>query len=135
MGNEAASKDGLFEENYCSLLEGRLVSLLYRTNLLFNMFEIIAYVKRCNVMINNVLINYVNFTTAIGDFLSFLAEKGARFRHNMYKRFKTQTVLFNTPRYLYVNYKLFFAFMEKAPKLVDLVYPIKLDIYRATAFY
>lgn len=29
---------------------------------------------------------------------------------------------------MYVNYKLFFAFMEKAPKDNDLVYPIKIDI-------
>jgi ribosomal protein S4 len=131
----AAEKDGLFQANFCSLLEGRLVSVIYRTNFLYSMFEIISFVKDSNVFVNNILINYVNFVVRVGDFITFNEKHRSRFKANFFKRFKTQTILFNTPRYMFVCYKLFFAFMERAPMDNDLVYPIKLDIYRATAYY
>ncbi len=131
----AAEKDGLFQQNFCSLLEGRLASIIYRTNFIFSMFEVISFIKAGNVLVNNVLINYVNYVARVGDFLTFLYNVRAKFRLNFIKRFKTQTILFNTPRYMFVSYKLFFAFMEKQPMDNDLIYPIKLDIYRATAYY
>jgi len=77
----------------------------------------------------------VNYIVKVGDFITFFGDVHARFRANFFKRFKTQTILFNTPRYMFVSYKLFFAFMEKEAFDKDLVYPIKLDIYRATAYY
>jgi len=135
MAYRAAEQDGLFQSNFCSLLEGRLVSMVYRTNFIYSMFEAIAFVKTGNVFINNVLINYVNHIVKVGDFITFFEGAHTRFKYNFLKRFVTKTILFNTPRYMYVSYKLFFAFMEKFPKDDDLVYPIKLDIYRATAFY
>jgi len=130
----AAAKDGLFQANFCSLLEGRLTSFVYRTNFLFSMFEIISFIKQGNVLVNNILVNYLNYVVVIGDFVTFFNSTN-KFRANFFKRFKTQTILFNTPRYMFVNYKLFFAFMEKQPVENDLAYPIKLDIYRATAYY
>jgi len=130
----AAARDGLFQNNFCSLLEGRLVSMLYRTNFIYNMFEAVSYAKK-GVLINNVLINYVNYIFGVGDILTFYPNLRAKFRFNLFKRFKTQSILFNTPRYMFVNYKLFFAFMEKQPQNLDITYPIKLDIYRATAYY
>jgi len=131
----AAEKDGLFQANYCLLLEGRLTSIVYRVNFLFSMFEIIAFVRNNNVLINNVLVNYVNYVTTVGDFFTFFPASHIKIRANLLKRLKTQTILFNTPRYLFVSYKLFFAFMMKHPMDKDLVYPIQLDIYRATAYY
>jgi len=131
----AGAKDGLFQSNFCSLLEGRLVSFVYRTNFIFSMFEIIFFVKAGNVFVNNCLVNYVNQFIAVGDFVTFYNKARQKFRSNLYRRFKTQTVLFNTPRYMFVSYKLFFAFLEKQARDIDLAYPIKLDIYRATAYY
>lgn len=134
IASTAAAKDGLFQANFCSLLEGRLTSFIYRTNFLFSMFEIISFIKQGNVLVNNVFVNYVNYVVRIGDFVTFSCTN-LKFKSNFFKRFKTQTILFNTPRYMFVNYKLFFAFMEKHPVDNDLAYPIKLDIYRATAYY
>jgi len=131
----AGAKDGLFQENFCSLLEGRLVSVVYRTNFLFNMFEIISFVRAGNVYINGILMDYVNIAINIGDFVTFSSHAIFRFKANLFKRLRTKTVLFNMPRFMFVHYKLFFAFFEKFPADKDLVYPIKLDIYRATAYY
>jgi len=129
----AASKDGLFQHNFCLFLEGRF-PFIYRTNLLFNIFEIISFVKEGNVLVNNLLINYVNYVILTGDFITFYKDNAAKFKSNFYRRFKTHTVLFSTPRFMFVDYKLFFAFFEKQITEKDLIYPIKLDIYRATAY-
>ena len=51
------------------------------------------------------------------------------------KRVTMKGLLFNTPKFMYVNYKLFLSFFERAPVEKDLIYPIKLDIYRATSYY
>jgi len=131
----AAKKDGFFQANYCLLLEGRLTSIVYRINFLFSIFDIINFVRSNNILINNVLVNYVNYVCKVGDFFMFFSTVHRRIRANLLKRLKTQTILFNTPRYLFVSYKLFFAFMMKHPTDKDLIYPIQLDIYRATAYY
>lgn len=135
MANKAAAKDGNFESNYCTALEGRLVSMVYRSNLLYNMFEILQFVKRENVLVNNVLVNYVNASVKVGTFMNFGLKTVKRFRSSMYKRFQTSSVLFNTPRFIYISYKLFFSIFERQPQERDLIYPFKLDIYRATAYY
>lgn len=64
--------------------------------------------KSSKVLINNILINYVNFVVNVGDFLTFFGDYKNKFRSNFLKRFRTQTIIFNTPRYmlLIINYFL-----------------------------
>ena len=128
-------KDGLFQNHFCANLEGRIVSFIYRTNFMYNMFEIITFVKHANVYVDGVLIDYVNYVVRVGQFVTF--KRGVRrfFRHNLIRRFRTKGVIFNSPRYMFVNFKLFFAFMERYPFNRDLAYPIKLDVYRANAYF
>jgi len=135
MAKVAAEKDGTFESNFCLLLEGRLVPMIYRTNFIYSMFEAIAFVREGNVYVNNELQNYVNYVVKVGDFFTFERRRWTQFRYNFLKRYQTGTLIFSTPRYMYINYKLYYAFMERAPRRKDLVYPIKLDIYRATAYF
>lgn len=131
----AARMDGFFQTNFCLLLEGRLASTMYRTNLMISMFEIIDFVKRGNILINKCLTNLVNFNMCIGDVLTFLVDFGSKFKVNFKRRFRIKGFVFNNPRYMFVNYKLFFAFIERLPFNNDLLFPIKLDIYRATGYY
>jgi hypothetical protein len=42
---KAKKQDGYYERNFVWLLEGRIVSILYRTNYLANMFDSINLVK------------------------------------------------------------------------------------------
>ena len=132
---KAARKDGLFQNHFCSLLEGRLVSFVYRTNFLYSMFEIINFVRNGNVFIDGVLVNYVNYVVGIGKFVTFNPFYYSKFRMNMIRRFRTRGFIFNTPRYLYISFKLFFVFMERYPYNKDLAYPIPLDIYRAVHYF
>jgi hypothetical protein len=56
--------------------------------------------------VNNVLVNYVNYVNRVGDFFTFFFNSHAKIHANLFKRLKTQTILFNTPRYmlLVINY-------------------------------
>ncbi len=131
----AARKDGFFQSNFCLLLEGRISSFIYRTNLLYSMFEIIDFVKRSNVKVNGSIINYVNYIVKIGDIVTFLPRSYRQFYYCLVAKFRVKSFVFNMPRFLFVSYKLFFAFMLKYPNDKDLAFPIELDIYRATSFY
>lgn len=131
----ASRRDGFFQFNYCYFIEGRLISLIYRTNFIISMFEIIEYIKRGSVIVNGKVLSYVNANVNIGDIVSFNNVDILKFRLNFIKRFRTQGFIFNTPRYLFVSYKLFFAFMERQPSDNDIAFPIKLDMYRATGYY
>lgn len=131
----AAKMDGFFQSNFCLLLEGRLASVIYRTNLLVSMFEIIDFIKRGNVLVNRRLTDLVNFNVYVGDVLTFFFDFSSKFRLSVKKRFRIKGFVFNTPRYMFINYKLFFAFIERLPFNADLGFPIKLDIYRATGYY
>ena len=99
------------------------------------MFEIVEHIKSNKILINGYISNYVNKNLKIGDIVSFRGINLIKFRSNLLKRLRIQGFIFNTPRYLFASYKLFFVFMERQPCDNDLAFPIKLDIYRATGFY
>lgn len=67
----ASRMDGYFQSIFCSLLEGRLVPFFYRTNFLYNMFEIIELVKNKTMYVNGRVQTYVNSLVIIGDFVTF----------------------------------------------------------------
>lgn len=131
---KASRRDGLFENNYCLELEGRIMPMVYRSNFLYNMFEIRQYVKRANVFINGMLINFVNFLLKIGDMLTLRRKHVAPLKRIIMHRIKLRRVFFNAPRYMYVNFKLFFTFMETKPFIKDLAFPSKMDLLRTVSY-
>ena len=118
----AARRDGFFQANYCYNVESRLASVVYRTNFIFSMFESIDIVKHGKVLVNGCVLSYVNANVKVGDIVSFFRLDKLKLRSNFVKRFRSQGFVFNTPRYLYVNYKLFFAFLERQPYDNDLAF-------------
>ena len=131
MSDRAAAADGFFESNFCLLLEGRLSSIIYRSNIVISMFEVLSFLQESNVYLNNVLVNYSNANVRVGDIISFGLLDSSKIKHNFKKRALRKSFLFSIPRFMYVNYKIGFILLEKAPELKDLVYPIRLNVYRA----
>lgn len=130
----ASRMDGYFQSIFCRLLEGRLVPFFYRTNFLYNMFEIIELVKNKIMYVNGRMKSYVNSSVFIGDFVTFQTYLWPVFRRSLVKRSMNKTFVFNTPRFLYVNYKLFFSVFVTNVYNRDLAFPINLDLYRLTSF-
>jgi len=84
----ASKMDGNMELNYCHLLEGRLLAIVYRTNLLNNMFEIIRYIRHGNVFVDFQCIRSVNFPVPVGKILTFSEKTVRRIRVSLKRRLK-----------------------------------------------
>jgi ribosomal protein S4 len=130
----ASKLDGNLEQNYCLLLECRIMAIFYRTNFLCNIFEIIQFVKAGYVFINFKIIKHINAPINNISYITCSKNTISRLRSNLIKRLKFQLILFNTPRFLFISYFFFFAYLCKLPKKKDFVYPFSLDIQRITGY-
>lgn len=122
LGKKAKSKDGLFEQNYLILLEGRLMSVIYRSTFLSNIFEIIRFVKKGHVNINKFYVNFPNYILNIMEFASFRNCLKGNIYWNLLLRLKKKAILFNVPNYIFCSFSFFSLFFKKFPKMGSLVY-------------
>jgi len=133
--NNARKLTGDLETNYCHLLEGRILTIFYRTNFLADIFIIIQFIKNKHVFVNFKKLSYVNAIVNIGSFITFRKRLKKYMFRFLQKRLYIKAILLNKPRYMFISYLFTFAFMIKKPKKRDLVYPIALDIQRITGYY
>jgi len=68
---KAKKSDGIFEQNYISIMECKLPAYIYRSSLLPNMFESINYIKGNNIAVNKLFRPYIYFTVKIMDIITF----------------------------------------------------------------
>lgn len=135
LARKAHQKDGYFEGHYCLALEGRLVTMVYRSGFVATMFEALGAVRRRLVTVNKRLLDYPNQQLKLYHMVSFhpLFKKRAYF--NLWVRIAlNRRSLFNGPRYLYLSHWFLFSFMITYPLAKDLAMPKAIDIYRATGY-
>jgi ribosomal protein S4 len=108
---------------------------MYRTGFITSMFEIIPFIRKGNILVNKRLINYLNYRVKVGDLIQFKKSFRKRARMNYHRRRLFHTFIMSIPRFIYANFPLFYLLIERLPREKDLVFPIKLDMYRATGFY
>ena len=108
MAVNAKRKEGLFERHFCLALEGRLISFLYRTSFISNMFESIQLVKQNFITVNKKTLNFVNQSVNLFDILSFHPIIKSVIYIELFKRVynkgKRILYLFNPPKYMFVSY-------------------------------
>lgn len=126
--------DGCFEHNFLLALEGRLISFVYRTSFLPNLFQCIKLVRKGGVMIEKTLYNHVNCRIPINTFVKFTSLAKRLIYISLLYRLGRQLVLFNPPRYMFVSYSFLYCYMKRPPRRRDLVFPISLDMHRATGY-
>jgi len=132
---KARKLKGNFETNYCYLLECRLLPLFYRTNFIGNLFEIIKFIKNSNVLINFKCVNYVNSIVNIGSYITVKKLQNSYIKNLLKLRLKRKAILFNTPTYLFLSFRMLFGLFMKKPIKKNFVYPINIDIKRITGYY
>jgi ribosomal protein S4 len=130
----ASKLDGNLESNYCLLLECRVMAILYRTNFLWNIFEILQFIKAGYLFIDSKKAIHVNSQITNSSRINCSNKAIPRLRHFLIKRLENQIILFNTPKFLFVSYYFFFAYICKLPTKKDFVYPFSLDIQRITGY-
>jgi|ADGO01.1.fsa_nt_gi Ribosomal protein S4 and related proteins len=131
---EMRRKDGYYGHNFCLALEGRLVSAIYRSSLVSNLFQSIQLVKQGYVAVNKVYQKHVNYRVKVSEFITFELLTKRIIYFCLLKRLACRAVVFNPPRYMFVSYSFLFAYMKRPPSRKDLVFPVGIDLYRATGY-
>lgn len=133
----AADMEGSFESNYLFLIEGRIITMLYRMHWLFNIFQMRQFIFNKNVLVNNKIVSLPNFSVKLGDVVRLnSATMKKKIRLDIVRRLSQKMFFFNVPRFLYVNYKLMFGVFCDEPLKNDLAYPVKyIDVYRGADIY
>lgn len=128
-------KAGNLEENYYYLLEGRLLSIFYRTNYIANIFELIKFIKDGRIYINFKKHNLLNTPVPTYKYITFENKYKKRFLYLFKRRLKAKAVLFNIPRFMFISYHFSYFYLYRLPKKDDLVYPIAIDAERLVNFH
>jgi ribosomal protein S4 len=131
----ARKKKGYFFKNYIVFLEGRLFMLIYRSNFVNNIFKLKFIIDRGIFLVNGEKKYYSNYIVKVGELVQVDFKYKKYLIADMLMRFNFKNILWNHARYLFVNYKFFFIFFLRAPKIAELKYPIKLDVYKGGDIY
>ena len=115
MFSQAGKLTGDLVKNYNYLLECRTITLLYRTNFLVNIFNCIRFVKRRRLLVNNIPLSYINATIPIGSTIIPHIRWIDWMRYHLYKRLTLKSILYNTPRFLFISFRFWVVFLLKKP--------------------
>lgn len=112
-------------------VENRLIGMLYRFQISLNIFDLRLFVLTGVTLINGESKTYFNELVPMFSLLTFKKEISKKLHYDITRRFKRGQLYFNVPRYMFVSYKLMFAFVYREPKKIDLAFPLKIiDVYR-----
>lgn len=103
----ALRKRGSYVDKYLYFIEGRLMSLLYRTYFVSNLFSSKVFISTGFFCVGNKIIQACNYLVPLG-FLVRLRSKfyGSFFRYWIFKKVITEIVLVNIPRYIVISFSL-----------------------------
>jgi len=122
-----------FISTYLGYLEGRLMIIIYRLNIINNIFMVKHMINKGMFFINFKKKTHINTRMQLGDFLHIdLSWKSVIVDEMEYRA--EQGIITRNIKNFYVNYiKLFFIFY-KPYDYKDIQYPINIDLYRALDF-
>lgn len=132
---KATKLTGNLGTNYCHMLECRAMTILYRMNFVVNLWQCMTFVKEGSLYVNGKPVNRVNAFIEVSSLLRPKPRWIPWIRYHLFLRLTQRSILFNTPRFLFISYKFYWALLMKKPKKKDLVYPISIDIQRITGYY
>jgi len=105
MARAARKKDGFFEGHYCLALEGRMLTFLYRTGFVSDMFEALAFVRNSFLTLNRRVLNFANQQVALYALLALHVSIKKKVYFSLLVRLCiNRRSLFNAPRYIYISY-------------------------------
>lgn len=117
-------------------LECKASIIIYRLFFVLSIFEVKKFIERKLFLINKKPAKLLTTKVWFYDLLQVstkLKEKQIRF--NLKTRIKKGAIYTKNPRYIYMNYGLFYGFIYKMPKIRDLAFPKNcLDYFRPKGY-
>lgn len=117
----AKKKKGIYQDNFFSLLELRLVIIVFRMNFCYTILECISLIERGFILVNKEVIKNINFIVTIGMLIEIIPS----YRQEAYNNFrKKQTnLILAVPNFLYINYEIMACIVVTVPLIIK--YPFK----------
>ena len=135
MARNSRKKDGYFGHHYCLALEGRLLSFVYRTGFVSNLFEALHSVKTGFVSLNNKIITFPNHPTGLFKILSFHPIIKSKIYFDLYTRIiYDRRTIFPPSDFMFISYWFLFAYIHTYPTENNFILPKTIDIYRGSGF-
>jgi ribosomal protein S4 len=117
-------------------LECRASVIIYRLLFVLSIFEVKKFIEKRLFLINKKPAKILSTKVWFYDILQVstkLKEKQIRF--NLKSNLRKGAIYAKNPRYIYMNYGLFYGFIYKQPKIKDLAFPKNcLDYFRPKGF-
>jgi ribosomal protein S4 len=102
-----SKKYSSFEKNYMTFLEARLFMMIYRSNIITNIFQLKYIIDLGLFLVNGIMKNNSNTIIYIGDIIHILPAYVTFFRNDFILRLKKKIIVCSHPNYLFFD----FAFM------------------------
>ena len=135
LARSSRKKDGYFGHHYCLAIECRLISFVYRTGFLSNMFEALHVVKKGFVSLNNKIISFPNHPTGLFKILSFHPVIKNKIYFDLYTRIcYDKRTLFPAATFMFISFWFLFAYIHSYPNESNFILPKTIDIYRGSGF-
>lgn len=132
----ATTLTGQIKDNFPSLLEKRLDTIIYRAKFVNSIFYARQLINHGHVSINNKKVNIPSYTVKPNDIIKIYSNQW----NNLYKNYnwyllKESKDSIKPCEYLEINYKIMTVILLHDPILNEIPYPINIDIEKIIAFY
>jgi ribosomal protein S4 len=119
---------------FITLLESRLSSFLFRTNIFRSSAQVKIFLKLGYIKVNGVVIKNPNYFLRSGDrvFFNYLPKNKISFFNNLKKKF---SLFYYPTKFMEISFPLMIFLYYKNPKVSDIVYPFSINLSRILYYY
>lgn len=122
-----------FVSTYLGYLEARLFVIIYRLNIVNNIFMIKSLINLGVFFINLKKKTHINTRLQLGDFVTIRKSWRNVLKNDMELRLKKRIIIRNI-RNFYSNFVQFYFIFFRVYNIKEIKYPIRIDLYRAIDF-
>jgi ribosomal protein S4 len=127
MAIKARKKRGSYHMNYLYLLEGRIISVFFRSGFVNTMFDSIRFIKLGYARIDKICISNPYYLVSVMLPMGVsLFIKGSIW-WNIVRRLNRKAFM-GFPKYMYISKRIFFFMLKRFPYKREIINPIRIDI-------
>lgn len=123
----AKTVNGIFMDNFFSLLELRLVNIVYRMNICNTILECMQLIYSGYILVNKEVIKNINYSVQVGQCVEVINYKREALYLHCKQMQQHKEILVYNPCYLHMNYELLLCIVITIPIATYIKYPFKVQ--------
>ena len=128
---EAVRRKGDSSENMVALLERRLDAVIYRMKLVPTVFAARQFVNHGHIFVNGKRVNIPSYVVSDGDTIEMKAEM----KDNLVVQTAIALTERDVPEYVEIDHKSLKGRFIRAPKFMEIPYPVQMEPHLVIEFY